>query len=358
MKLTASNMIQFIAQLSKNQQYPYINPRTRTHVMIEGVEKPEGPIRIRRFNPSKGEKPSHASIETISTEMIWRVANAARENVPFNLDRVLAGSYNTRSALETLLTHTPQFYYCYPGRIELIQDSETIKRGHKHLVWCPNEPHTASVVAEKEIDMVISEIPATEVVYEAIFVPPDPGNNLDIEVQRRHAQIQIALFLIGKQLNYRTWIAQNDKGLLYLNKRICEYPEVISDLRSERLLMAYDEAAQSALLIDCIWFKNGRLMPAVMEVEHSTGVRSGLMRMKRFKDQLPPFPSRWVIVAPDADRDLVLRECQAPQFADLQPKFFPYSAVEELYALCSKRKIQGVTEEFLDCFMESTLGAA
>lgn len=358
MKLTASNIVQFIAQLSKNQQYPYINPRTRTHVLIEGVEKPEGPIRIRRFNPSKGESPSEAAIQTISTEMLWRVANAARENVPFNLDRILAGSYNTRSALETLLAHTPQFHYCYPGRIELIQEQEGIKRGHKHLIWCPNDPHPVGVVNEKEVDMVISEVPGSEIVYEAVFVPPEPGNDLDIEIRRRHAQIQVALFLIGKQLNYRTWIAQNDKGLLYLNKRICEYPEIISDLRNERLLMAYDEAAQSALLIDCIWFKNGRLMPAVMEVEHSTGVRSGLMRMKKFKDQLPPFPSRWVIVAPDADRDLVLRECQAPQFKDLDAKFFPYSAVEELYALCSKRKIRGVTEEFLDCYMECALGAA
>lgn len=358
MKLTASNLVQFIAQLPKNLQYPYINPRTRTHVLIEGVEKPEGPVRIRRFNPAKGESPSEAVIETISSEMLWRVANAVRENIPFNLDRILAGSYNTRSALEALLAHTPQFYFCYPGRVELIQDKESIKRGHKHLIWCPNEPHTVGVVSEKDVDIIISEVPATEVVYESVSFSEPPVKGLDIDVQRRHAQIQVALFLIGGQLNYRTWIAQNDKGLLYQNKRICEYPGIISDLRNEKLLMAYDEAAQAALLIDCIWFKNGRLMPAVMEVEHSTGVRSGLLRMQKFKDQLPPFPSRWVIVAPDADRDLVLRECQSPQFHDLDPKFFPYSAVEELYSLCLKRKIRGISEEFLDCFMEPAIGAA
>lgn len=358
MKLTASNLVQFIAQLPKNFQYPYVNPKTRTHIIVDAVEKPEGPIRIRRFNPAKGESPKNAKLETISGEMLWRVANAARENVPFNLDRILAGSYNTRSALETMLAHTPQFYSCYPGRIELIQDRESIKRGHKHLIWCPNEPHAPGVMAEKEVDMVISEVPGAELVYEAVSISPSPETGLDIDLQRRHAQIQVALFLIGYQLNYRTWIAQNDKGLLYQNKRICEYPGVISDLRNERLLMAYGEAAQAALLIDCIWFKNGKLMPAVMEVEHSTGVRSGLLRMKKFKDQLPPFPSRWVIVAPDADRDLVLRECQAPQFHDLDPKFFPYSAVEELYSLCLKRKIRGITEEFLDCFMEPAVGAA
>jgi type II restriction enzyme len=93
-------------------------------------------------------------------------------------------------------------------------------------------------------------------------------------------------------------------------------------------------------------------MPAVMEVEHTTGVTSGLSRMLNFKDKFPPFPTRYVIVAPDEDRDKVIQVAVKPQFRSLQTKFFPYSAVEELYMLCQKRKLKGVTEEFLDCYME------
>ena len=96
-------------------------------------------------------------------------------------------------------------------------------------------------------------------------------------------------------------------------------------------------------------------MPAVMEVEHSTGVTSGLARMKNFKDRFPPFPTRYVIVAPDEDRDKVIREANKPQFRDLNTRFFSYSSVEELFALCQKRKLKGVTEEFLDCYMEPIL---
>lgn len=354
MNITAANLVAFISNLPKNIQYPYISTQTQTLVLVDSVTRPEGPISIRRFNPSKGGSAQTAKTETISAEMLWRVANAIRPNVPFNLDRVLGGSYNTRSALETLLAHTPQFYFCYPGRIERISDYETIKSGHKHLIWCPNEPHAPGRMEEKKVDMVISEIPQSEVVYDAITISESPDESLDIEVARRHAQIQIALYLIGNQLGYRTWIAQNDRGIEYKQKRLCEYHNIVSDLRDERLLSAFTEAISAALFIDCIWFKNGRLMPAVMEVEHSTGVRSGLLRMQKFKDLLPEFPSRWVIVAPDSDRDLVLRECQAPQFETLNPKFFSYSSVEELYGLCNRRKISGITEEFLDCFMEST----
>ena len=37
---------------------------------------------------------------------------------------------------------------------------------------------------------------------------------VDIDIQRRHAQIQVALVLIGHQLNFRIWVAQNDKGIV------------------------------------------------------------------------------------------------------------------------------------------------
>ena len=180
---------------------------------------------------------------------------------------------------------------------------------------------------------------------------------MNIEIARRHAQIQIALVEIGTQLGYRTWVAHNDKGIIYKDRRLGEMDGVLARLDDVRLLEAFDDARAAANLIDCIWFKNARLMPAVIEIEHSTGVRSGLTRMKAFQDLLPAFPTRWVVAAPDEDRDKVMRECNLPQFRSLNARYFPYSAVEELYYLCQKRKIKGVTEDFLDCYMEECLPA-
>src|SRR5690606_2864921 len=126
-------------------------------------------------------------------------------------------------------------------------------------------------------------------------------------------------------------------------------------LDEQLLLKSYADAVKSALLIDCIWFKNGKLMPAVMEVEHSTGVTSGLNRMKHFQDHFPPFPTRYVIVAADDDRKRVVQEANKPQLTDMDVRFFPYSAVEEVYALCQNRTHRGITEDSLDCYMESVL---
>ncbi|MBI2418782.1 MAG: restriction endonuclease [Ignavibacteriales bacterium] len=356
MPITAHNLVHSINQLSKQVHYNYINQSTSTKVIIENVVIPEGPIVISRYDPQKGEGPHDAKKSTISPQMIWRVANAITENYPINIDRVLGASYNTRSVLETLLAHTPEFYYCFPGRIESISSSTAVRPGHKHLLYNPNNPHTAGTIQRIETNIVISEIPAIEAVYDSVIIPEtQPENQIDINMQRRHAQIQIALLKIGLQLGSRVWIAQNDRGMQYEGTRIAEMAGVINTLHDERLITAYDDAIRAALMIDVIWFRNSRFMPAVFEVEHSTGVTSGLARMQNFKDRIPEIRTRWVIVANNDLREQVFRLANQPQFLSLNTKYMSYTSVEELYSLCQRRHITGVTDDFLDCFMESCI---
>lgn len=354
MRLTAQNLVREINSLPRSREYQYVNPRTKGKIIIHRVQEPEGPIEIKRYDPAKGEKLTDKNLESISTQMLWRMANAILPGKPVNVDRVFGGSYNTRSVLEALIAHTPQFYACRPGRIEQNGPATKVKSGHKHLLYLPEEPHNDQCIRWKDVDMQISEIAMPDVAYKGIdldTLPPD--REMDIEQQRRHAQIQIALVLIGQQLGFRTWVAANDRSIEYAGKRIAEMESVVHSLTSERILSAFPEAADAARLIDCIWFRNGKLMPAVMEVEHSTGVTSGLTRMKGFHDLGPPLRDiRWTIVAPDEDRSKVVEQANRNQFRILDTRFFPYSAVEELYSLCERRKPNGVTDEFLDCFME------
>lgn len=354
-RYTAYNLVRAIAQLPRNINYNYVNPSTKGLIRIENVELPEGPIQIRRWNPTKGDCWQEAKIESISREMIWRVVNAVKEGEPINLDRMLGGSYNTRSVLEALMALTPEFYYCYPGRIKDIDGHSSIEHGHKHLIWLPNEPHQLGKLMEKEVpNMAISEIPMQSVTYDNLILPDSMkvGGDMEIEVLRRHTQIQIALYLIGLQLGYRTWIAQNDKGIIYKEKPLIEQPGIIPNLNNENIISAFPGAEPSARFIDCIWFQNHKFMPAVMEVEHTTGVTSGLSRMKGLQDAIPAFQTRYVIVAPDDDRQKVVDEANRPQFISLDTRYFSYSSVEELYYICTHRNLHGVNQDFLDCYME------
>lgn len=333
--------------------------------MVE-VRPPEGPIFIKRYDPAKGGTPETAPKVSISAGFIRRVANAATAGGFLNFERIVGGSYNVRSAFETLVAHTPQFYFCYPGRVEISESSQVIKEGHKHLMWLPNEPHENAKMFERKVEgMTISEIPGRDAIYEALVPSPeslqtDPETETPVspEVQRRHSLIQIALVEIGRQLGFKTWVAQNDQGIKYKDKRLGEMEGVLVRLGDVPLLSAFQDAVNAAKLIDIVWFRNAKFMPAVIEIEHTTGVTSGLARMQNFKDRIPQYKdTRWVIAAADEDRDKVMQECNKPQFRGLQAQFFPYSAVDELYSLCQRRKIKGVNDEFLDCFMEPCLPA-
>lgn len=285
--------------------------------------------------------------------MLQRLAFAIKEGVPVNIDRVFGGSYNIRSGLEALLAHTEEFYMCRLDRIQDIGETTKVVKGHKHLLWLPSTPHSSAVCKWKDVDLVISE-QYSAITYDSLNLPASAiDDDIAPEIARRHAQIQLALIRIGAQLKYRTWVAANDHSISYGDKKFIEHEGVIKKLEDEALMKYDPKAVEAARLIDCIWYRNGKLMPAVMEIEHSTGIKSGLTRMNEFRSKFLPLEDiRWTIVAPDDLRHKVIDFSNQDQFKPLDTRYLSYSAVEELYYLCDKRKIEGVTEQFLDSFFE------
>ena len=90
-------LVNALKSLPKNQGFGYIHKATKTLVSITDIEGACGPISIQRWDPSKGEIQKQAKIESISTQMLSRVANAITPQMPINIDRLLGASYNTRS---------------------------------------------------------------------------------------------------------------------------------------------------------------------------------------------------------------------------------------------------------------------
>ncbi len=360
-KITAKDIVRSINALPKGQRFNYINAKNHNAIEIVDITMPEGPIRIRRHDTKTG----LSSEATMSSSMIWRVANAIYPDHPFMVDRILGASFNTRSVLESLMAHTPEFFVTSPGRIEKQGTTEKIKKGHKHLIWFGKngKKHDLGTIETLDTGLVISEIPTREVIYDSLDIDVDlikaqskyKGKaklEEEVEQYRRHAQIQIAITKIGENLGFQTYIASNDQGILHDGKPLAEHSGVIGSLRDVPLLSPFPEIAKAGKLIDCIWFgTSGKKMPAVIEIEHSTGVTSGLTRMKSYKEVLPDINTRYVIAAPDEIREEVLRKASDLQFSDMNLYFFPYSSVEELYSFCTRGLI-GITDAFIENFME------
>lgn len=370
----AQKLVEAINGLPKDRNYNYINLTTKGVIRIHHIKLPEGPIEIKRFDPSKGETAEDAKVESISTSMILRVANAIRPEEPFNLDMILGASYNTRSVLESLLAHTPDYFVAYPGRVEYTETTQKMKQGHKHLVYRPLQhqkpynPHPNGIIERIESNLTMAVLPSRVFVYDDGLSDEEIAQRLrekenkkthnaarlekEVALERIHAQMQVALFQIGKKFQCRTYIAKNDQSLKYEGKKLSEYEDVLESICDVKFLQAFPEADDNGKLIDCIWFRGDKEMPAVFEIENSTGVTSGLVRMQKFKDVIPQVKTKYIIVAPDDDRSKVKMKANVQQFIELDTWFFPYSAVMELYALCKDWKIRGITDEFLESFME------
>jgi type II restriction enzyme len=331
MKLTAADLVREINTLKRGEPYRYAEIQTKTKVELIGVELPEGPITILR----DGKRAS------ISVNQIWQLANALSDKRLVNVDELYKGSLNTRSAFEALILHTRYCYLCYPKRLDPQGSTYRVKTGHKHIYWNPDEPHKIGEIIE---------IPTEQMVY-SVEVPV--GTNVDdINLKRRHTQMQVALIEIGKRFGFKSWIAVEDKHIEYEGQRLDALESVLNDLSEHPIFrLPYEEAIETARHIDCIWL-DSKSPRAFFEVEHSTGVTSGLLRMLKFKTDFIPLETRYIIVADDNQRTDVMNKANEEYVLGLHPYYFPYSAVEELYSLCQRRNIKGINNDFLESFLE------
>jgi hypothetical protein len=175
--------------------------------------------------------------------------------------------------------------------------------------------------------LVVVEVPAKEDLSgpEAERVPADG-------YVRESYQIQAALARIGSEMGFRIWIPRGDRQ--QVAQLLAE--DARSNLITDLPLNYNDTTLRTIEQIDVIWLRN-RAMARAFEVEHTTTIYSGLLRMADLLALQPNMDIRLHIVAPDDRREKVLQELQRPVFALLEKgplyescTFLPYSAVRQI----------------------------
>lgn len=345
--LTAADLVSGIAELGTEKEYAYVSENNIARVTR--IVRPDGPITFERYNNKMV-----LSSARITRGQLARFALicSAKPNFPLHIDRIFSAGGNTRQALEALLAHTPNFFMCIPERVDAYTGQ--VSRDLKHIMWCPDDEHPMGQIAYKAYTGSITELEASIDYGEITFPSSSHGDEFEsIETKRIHAQIQVALIAIGNALGFRTWIARNDHSIVVADKPILDLPGVVKSLDEIRLFFDW-EIKTAASLIDCIWFtQSGRAVPAVIEIEHSTGVTSGLTRMLKFRDTFPGIQPIYAIVAPDELRAKVVNEISQPIFRPLKARYMPYTNVRELYGLIQRYSLSGlVKDEFVEAFME------
>ena len=132
---------------------------------------------------------------------------------------------------------------------------------------------------------------------------PAPGIRESIQMQAKVAQI-------GIDMGFRIWVPRNDKA------RVLELiPPAMHETFLESLPLNYDDTTlRTVEQIDVLWLK-GRSMARAFEIEHTTAIYSGLLRMADLLALQPNMDIRLHIVAPPDKRERVLREIRRPVFS-------------------------------------------
>jgi type II restriction enzyme len=146
--------------------------------------------------------------------------------------------------------------------------------------------------------------------------------------ERTHTEIQGWLRDLGRNLGYQVWIAQNDRGRPYGGGRLGE--GCLDRLGDALEALPGIEAIR---LIDVLWLSRADSIVAAFEVEHTTSIYSGIVRMLDLAlggkgDGLHSL----FLVAPDNREPDVRAQIARPAFsriADLPLRYLPYSALEQ-----------------------------
>jgi predicted RNA-binding protein len=198
----------------------------------------------------------------------------------------------------------------------------------RHKVRRPDGEVTVSVPQDTEVEV---ETPPRSEVRESI-------------------KIQALLANIGAQMGLKIWIPRNDRTAVLAEWKADHRPFL------EILPLNYDETTLKTIeQIDILWLR-GRAIVRAFEVEHTTSIYSGILRMADLLALQPNMNIKLHIVAPYTRREKVFQEIQRPVFSLLEEgplsercTFLSYDSVEELAKL---KHLAHLSDSVLDEYTE------
>jgi len=145
--------------------------------------------------------------------------------------------------------------------------------------------------------------------------------NIEVDSKKSitHADLQAKLILIGSYLGYRTYTPDQSKHSIYgVLGELCSESEIPESAIPKMHI-------DSARYIDVIWFDDEGFPTHGFEVEHTTDITKGLLRLY----QVHKLRIKMFIVAEETNRDRFLREVKKNPFHKIQEEYI-FKNYEEL----------------------------
>lgn len=161
----------------------------------------------------------------------------------------------------------------------------------------------------KPIDKTDFEL-IVEELKKAPFRPPEVPVRKRLKPEEDpHTKMQWILIQLGRLGKCDVWIARRDSGKSYKGQRfkgLCLGSLPYFGFTEDVMKLIED--------IDVLWIK-GNVVLAAFEIEHSTSIYSGLLRLSDLVSLIPNVKIQLFIVAPEERKGKVLAEVNRPTFS-------------------------------------------
>ena len=226
--------------------------------------------------------------------------------------------------------------------------ANTLKRQHANPTIYPIEKQDLRKLATHSIvrtDKIVS-----------VSVPEDPlivnEPTAAPEAEARDSiRMQALLAHIGHQMGMSIWIPRSDR-----ERVLREWKNKEAKIL-ERLPLNYDDTTLKTIeQIDVLWLRN-RSIKRAFEVEHTTSIYSGILRMADLLALQPNMDIKLHIVAPAAKRDKVFQEIRRPVFSLLErgplSECCTYISYDSLREIGGLKHLEHLLDQVLDEYDET-----
>jgi hypothetical protein len=156
---------------------------------------------------------------------------------------------------------------------------------------------------------------------------------------------------MGERMGHKVWLPRRDRV------RVTQHwsPDKEENLL-ENLPLNYDDTTLKTIEnIDVIWIK-GRSIVRAFEVEHTTSIYSGILRMADLMALQPNLNIKAHIVAPEERKDKVLDEIRRPVFSLLEKgplaESCTYLSYDSIKKIANDRSLSHLKDTVLEDYEE------
>jgi type II restriction enzyme len=151
----------------------------------------------------------------------------------------------------------------------------------------------------------------------------------DENEENTHSEMQYHLARLGNSLGYKVWIARNDHKREWNNQKLGEF-----SVKNLNIFNFPPTVADTIALIDVLWLGHDDKVIAGFEVEKSTSIYSGILRLTDLSLSIQGEFCQFYLVAPEKREKEIKAQLLRPSIRSLDSQSISYLLFHDLRCDC------------------------